>query len=299
MAVAVALHLLVLGSLRLARPPLPSTPSAMRAETTIDLAIDPPSDPPASIEAPRASVSTEASPATVARATSPRSVARKPSAAPQVDGPGQGAVPSAAGPVAAAEVGGDHAAPSAGDVSASPAAKGAKGDALPPPLVPRAVHAPRGVFDALTAPHEASPASGAAPQLIGLARSVADASAPQRGHGTVRIDIDEGGNVTRVSATSPSWEAYARALQAKLAGRRLRVAPGAHGAVVKLAVDADVTAVPRMLTGEAKAMPCRPMDRDQAGRSDAIPNVGCNDLTALLPIPRHRVNVSIASEQSL
>lgn len=293
MAIGVALHASALAGLRLARPPVPPPAPLAADETLIDLALAPPPPaPPSPLVAPPRQAS---SPAPAAVAARPRHAARSPAAAP----PGSAPVdtpPGTPGAVAAADLADKHAPPGANadDVAAAP-----RSDSLPPPLVPRAVHAPRAVFDALSAPREGSAGSGAGAQVIGVARSLADATAPRRGHGTVTIDIDAAGGVTRVSSTSPSWDAFARGLQAKLAGRRLRIQPGARGAIVHLAVSADVTSVPRALGGEAKATPCRAPDRDQAGRADAAPNAGCIDLTALLPVPRHRVSVSLAGERAL
>lgn len=186
----------------------------------------------------------------------------------------------------------------AGDVAAPPAAKA---DTLPPPLLPRAERAPSAVLEAPLAERTANLGLGAGGQVLGIARTVAGAAAPQRGHGTISIETDANGSVTRVGSTSPGWEAFARDLRAKLAGKRLRVPPGARGVIVRLAVNADVTGAPPALTGESKAVPCRPQERerDQAGRIDVVLNVGCQSWQSYVPLPRHRVSVSIAGEQAI
>ncbi|MFT3766025.1 MAG: hypothetical protein QM820_10985 [Minicystis sp.] len=292
MAVAAALHVSAFAGLWRARPKGTAPAPVASLVTTIDIAMDPapsPPVPPPVADAPSDEVKRD--PGTTVPRVTAASRARRgaPADAPAASGDGL-VIDDGAAPAPAAT--------GAGDTAVSPAPKS---DSLPPPLVPRAIRAPSAVFDGALPRPDTSGGTGAGSQIVGSARAIADTKAPRTGHGTVTIEIDAGGNVTRVGSTSPGWEIFARELQAKLSGRHLRVPSGARGVIVRLAVSADVTKAPAALTGEAKATPCRPpeRDRDQAGRADVILNVGCLDWNALVPLPRHRISVSLAGEQAL
>jgi hypothetical protein len=290
---AFAIHAAVIAGVWRAQPPGATQAPAARRDDPIDLTVEatPVPVPMPATEAPHAAPAP-----TIAAPALPLALPRHPRAASAANAPpaeGDGA----------ASPGHDGAGPP-GPVAGSGAAVATAApppDALPPPLVPRAVRAPSAVLDEPLAQRAAAAGLGAGAQVIGAARSVADAKAPSRGHGSIDIETDAEGNVVRVTSTSPSWEAFARELQAKLAGKRLRVPPGARGVAVRLAVSADVTSTPALLTGEKKAEPCRRPEhqRDQAGRADVVLDVGCVDWTALVPLPRRRTSVSVAGERSL
>jgi hypothetical protein len=187
----------------------------------------------------------------------------------------------------------------AAPAASAPAASAPAASALPPPLLPLVTPAPSAVFGTLM-PSRAgvSPSSGGA-QILGAVRAVAQQGAPRNGHGTIRIEVDAAGAVTRVTCSSPSWDRVARSIQASLAGRRLRVPSGARGLAITMAVDADVTRVPPVITGETKATPCSQLESDQVGRSGRLPDPGCVDALGFLPLPRHRVSVKLVAEQAL
>lgn len=172
-------------------------------------------------------------------------------------------------------------------------------DVLPPPLLPRVTPAPSAVFGTTIPSRDGvSPSSGGA-QILGTVRAVAAKGAPRNGHGTIRIDVDAAGAVTRVTCSSPSWDKVARAIQASLAGRRVRVPSGARGLAITMAVAADVTRVPPVLTGEVQAAPCSQIESDKIGRVGRLPDPACTDMLGFLPLPRHRVTVKLLAEQAL
>lgn len=181
--------------------------------------------------------------------------------------------------------------------SPSPPSASVTPDLLPPPLAPRAMRAPSAVFGDQIDPLRAAPSSSAGAQLLGSIRALANQGAPQNGRGVIRIEVDATGAVTGVTSSSPSWEKVARSLAASLVNRRVRVPSGKRGLVITYAVDADVTTVPPAITGEVKATPCKLEQTNDVGRYGRLPDPGCIDVLALLPIPRHRVTVKLLGEQ--
>jgi hypothetical protein len=284
------LHGALIGGLWRTRPPPEARSPALGEEAPIDVEIarDPP--PPTTAEAPSNSPAPAAAAGPVAATAAPK--------ARRARGPIVAAAPASAGegePLSQESAGAASAAPAAVTAAASAPPR----DALPPPLVPRAIRAPEAVLEAPLAQRNAEAGVDAGAQVIGAARAVADTNAPRNGRGTIEIATDADGNVVRVTSTSPSWESYARDLRAQLGGKRLRVPPGARGVAVRLSVSAEVTSAPKLLTGEEKAKPCRPMDRDQAGRIGAGMEPGCFDWKSPLPVSRRRVSVVIAGVQVL
>ncbi len=128
-------------------------------------------------------------------------------------------------------------------------------DTSPPPLLPRAEHAPREALEAPLAALATQGVSSVAAQAMGTVRRAVERGAPRQGRATLRVTVDEDGTVSSVVASGGDWEGVARAIQAALAGRRLRVPAGAHGVVISFAASATVTRVPAVLTGEARATP--------------------------------------------
>jgi hypothetical protein len=165
--------------------------------------------------------------------------------------------------------------------------------------VPRATPAPSAVFGAQSDPPGGTSASSSSALVLSTVRAVAKRDAPQNGYGTIRIEVDATGTITRVTTSIPSWDKALRSIQASLAGRRVRVPSSARGLVITLAVDADTTSAPRVLTGDAKSAPCSTIEKDQVGRITRLPEPGCVDVLALLPLRRHRVTVKLLSEQVL
>jgi hypothetical protein len=311
---AVAIHLAALVGLWSARPSSLSTEAGAAEEIPIDLLLDirelpqsaepmgPPSGP--ATPEPAGAVTRVSSSGRVRRqiqnpvAPPPEVPSSVPESAAATDARA-GAPSSSAGAMATGDPSAS-APPGAG--SSGVAAPSAPADeALPPPLFPRPLQAPRAVFESLSGQPYATPGSGAGGQVLGVARAIADADAPRKGRGTISIETDPNGNVTRVRSTSPSWETFAKNLAAKLAGRRLRVPPGAKGVLIRLAVNAEVTTAPAAITGESKAQPCRgpQFERDNAGRQDFRLDMGCQDWSAFTPVERRRVSVSLAGEQTL
>jgi len=75
-----------------------------------------------------------------------------------------------------------------------------------------------------------------------LARSAALGAGPQEGEATFLVMADRDGRVTSVSLSEDrgGWSAVTRALERSLAGKRLRVPPGANGLSVAVRVQAKV-----------------------------------------------------------
>jgi hypothetical protein len=291
--IAVASHALALLGLALTRPPQPLDPVSVHAPDLVPVTLEATHEP----GPVRANASPEPSPTARVephvRARAPhRERARSRDPQPIEE------------PAAPAGAGGELAAASTQDLGSDPISSpappaSAPADALPPPLVPRPIRAPAAVFGArIDARDGVSPSSGGA-QILGAVRAVADKGAPRNGHGTIRVEVDATGAVTRVTSSSPSWGKVARSIQAALAGRRIRVPSGGRGLAITVAVDADVTNVPPLITGEAKAAPCSRVETDQVGRLGRLPDPGCVDWLALLPLTRHRVSVKLVGEQAL
>jgi hypothetical protein len=289
--IALVLHALLLAFLVTRRAPLPE-PVVPASSEPIAVELDlgearSPKAPPL-VETPERA-------AKAARPERPRraGVVRPPAPASTGDDGGhEGAGPGA--PAASAT--GISAPPAAGESAVAPAPPA---DALPPPLLPRAVHAPRGVLEAPLATTRTSPDWTASAQVMGTVQRLANgAGAPRNAHGTVCVVIDEDGAVSDVTTTSASWTAVAKAIRAALAGRRFRVPKGAHGLFVSFAVDAYETSAPAVLTGEARAEPMLEDEVPQGGsRSHAPPRMAVIDPRALLPIKRHVVKVELLGEE--
>jgi hypothetical protein len=295
---AVAVHSLALVGLVLTRPPEPSAAIAVNAPELIEVSIEAkgeqaagriiaPSEPPLpkNVEprvrarapdnrAPDKGRDVSDSPPASSEAASTAGVEEPMAAGPPPDwsfNPGLNIAPPARAPSAA----------------------------IPPPLVPRATPVPSGVLGPqVDARGNTSAASGSA-LIISTVRDIANQDVPRNGYGTIRIEVDSAGTVTRVTTTVPSWDKALRSIQASLTGRRVRVPSSARGLVITLAVDAETTSVPRVLTGETKAAPCSKIEKDQAGRLGGLPDPGCVDVMALLPILRRRISVKLLSEQVL
>lgn len=317
MAIAAALHISALIGLWSALPPL-SPPETQAIEV---LAIELDLDPSAPSPAPSASSATAppliAPPpglAAVARVERPAHATRDlgsrdpyenvvPDARPDArTDPGTGAA-TGTGAVTdpGASIGATAQAP-AGSGSAAPNTPPVAPDLVtPPPLLPLAIHAPSAVLDAPLAQRGAASGAGASAQVMTAAHAIPDAKAPTTGRGTIKIETDANGLVLRVTTSNLAFGPYASELSAKLNGKRLRVPPGARGVLIQLAVDANTTAVPKLITGEATATPCRnpEYEKDQAGRNDVALNPACNNWQSFMPFSRHRVSVSVITEKAL
>jgi hypothetical protein len=179
-------------------------------------------------------------------------------------------------------------------------------DGLPPPLMPRAVRAPRGVLEIPLATRQGQTGTSASAQLMATVQRSADAGGPPGGRGTIRVVIDADGSVSSVTATGVGWEEAARRIRAALGGRRLTVPKGARGLVVSFAAEARVTRAPAVLTGEARAQPARagtpewaapPTDDNHRGAAVPPPNMAVIDALALVPLPRRVVTVVLLGEE--
>jgi hypothetical protein len=176
--------------------------------------------------------------------------------------------------------------------------------ALPPPLLPLAVQAPAAVLMAPLGATQAAAGLTAGAQVVATAQSAADGKGPSRGHGTLRITVEQDGSVSAVSVSGVGWEAAAQAIRAALAGRRLRVPSGARGVVISLALDAAVSYVPAVLTGEARAAAVGfngavgGVEDNHHGFHPGAANMAVINPTALLPLRRRSVKVEILGEQA-
>lgn len=179
-------------------------------------------------------------------------------------------------------------------------------DSLPPPLLPRALHAPAAALGGPLAALESQTGTSASAQVRATVQRLAETSGPTQGHGTIRITVEEDGSVSSVVASGTGWEAAAQAIRAALAGRRLRVPKGARGVTISFAADALKTRVPPVLTGEARADPVgfggggktsAPTDDEHRGFHPAPPNMAVINPLALLPIPRRVVKVELLGEE--
>ena len=193
-----------------------------------------------------------------------------------------------------------------GSSPAAAATVAAVPDMLPPPLVPRALHAPAAALGGPLAAPEGQADMSASAQARATVQRVAEASGPAQGHGVIRITVDEDGSVSGVVVSGTGWEAAASAIRAALAGRRFHVPSGARGVVVSFIANAYVTRVPPVLTGEARAQPMRsgaaeemapPTDDEHRGFHPAAPNMAVINPLALLPIPRRVVKLDSLGEQ--
>ncbi len=216
--------------------------------------------------------------------------------------PSGGPAPASEGPPAPS-VGGPEAAPRDFSLGRLPPSF-AWGDreALPGPRAAPTLAPSTALRDAITQGEQARGLTASGP-LVAAARAAASiAAAPAEGSATFRIDVGTDGSVNSVTADHGAWKATASALRSALAGRRLRVPPGAAGVSVELRVDARITNAPRLLTGEEKVKPCS-QARGRlpwGGSPDTTPtNTGCIDATALLPLRRRLVSVALLRETSL
>jgi hypothetical protein len=193
---------------------------------------------------------------------------------------------------------------------ASPAASAtaaAAPDRLPPPLLPRALHAPAAALGGTPAAPEGQADMSASAQVRATVQRVAEAKGPAQGHGVIRVTVDEDGSVSGVVVSGTGWEAAASAIRAALVGRRVHVPRGARGVVIAFLADAYVTRTPPVLTGEARAQPMRsgvpaemapPTDDEhRGGFHPAAPNMAVIDPRALLPLPRRVVKLDSLGEQ--
>jgi len=284
---AVVLHALALAFAATEKAPPPSADPA-----AVEL------DPIEIVEAPTPlrALPVEPAVAPVATTGAPSPVAR-PRVAAHARAPGA----SSGGAAAAEASSSEEAAPGGTGLTLSPetsAASAPAPDALPPPLLPRAVSAPWSVLEGPLAARSAGLGLSTSSQVTATVQRVAQSeAAPANGHGMVRITVEEDGTVSGVTTTSPSWAALARALRAALAGRRFR-APGRHGAVLSYAVDAVLTRAPALLTGEKRATASPDgVGSQQGGMSvDKAPQMAVIDYQALLPVLRHVVKVELLRE---
>jgi hypothetical protein len=196
-------------------------------------------------------------------------------------------------------------APASADAVGSASANPPRDRALPPPLRPLAVQAP---MAALGGPLGVAPAAGS--EVMVAVRSAAERSGPAQGHGVARITVEEDGTVSAVTVSGVGWEAAGQGMRTALVGRKLRVPKGARGVVVALSLDAQVTRVPPVLTGEARARAMAPdtalggaddnhgsMKDNHGGMFPGAPNMAVIDPTLLLPLKRWTVKVELVSEQ--
>jgi hypothetical protein len=294
-AIALASHALMLAMVAITRPTrlVTSSPSRDRDEVIIPIdVIEETSPPPAPAVTSVRSSAIRARPAARARATTVPRVASSEDGPipPRLDAASEAAIegtPGGDGANASGE--GKGSAAGSGDANGTGSATAAR-DSLPPPLAPRAMPVPRGVFDDKSA-QDSKRAISASSAVTASVIGAAETKAPQHGRGTIRIEISAGGEVTSVTSTSPSWDAVARAIAKSLAGRKLRV-PAGKGVVVTFAVEADATKASNYLKGDPRVLvPCGTVDRDSVGRLDVPqPNVTC-----VYPGvgPRLRADVSI------
>ncbi len=130
-------------------------------------------------------------------------------------------------------------------------------------------------------------------QVTTAVRRLARAGAsPARGHGVVRVIVDDDGTVAGVTTTSASWTNSARALRAALAGRRFP-APGGQGVVISYLVEADVTR-----TREQSVEPSRAGTGSQEGGMalDQAPRMAVVGGAPTRRGPRHVVTVDFLRE---
>jgi hypothetical protein len=125
--------------------------------------------------------------------------------------------------------------------------------------------------------------------VTGSVFAAAEKGAPQKGTGTLSIEVDADGRVTGVTASSPTWARVASEIQVSLAGRKLRVPSGAKGVRVTYAVDADTSRTSNFLKGDPRVLvPCGTKGTDDVGRVDHQANMTCYS-----PGVRLRFDVSI------
>jgi hypothetical protein len=297
-AIAVACHALAVGLMmtrgapRVAPQRAPDEPIEPIAPIAVEIDADP--------ETPRAPSPPEAparsAPIAVARARTRATMMLK--AAPESVAEGTGALLTPLGSLTEGLP---------GSSPAAPATAVAVPDRLPPPLLPRALHAPAAALGGPLAAPEGQADMSASAQVRATVQRVAEAKGPAQGHGMIRITVDEDGSVSGVVVSGTGWEAAANAIRAALAGRRVHVPTGARGVVISFLADAYVTHTPPVLTGEARAQSMRlavpaemapPTDDEhRGGVALPAPNAAVIDPRALLPIPRRVVKLDSLGEQ--
>ena len=119
-----------------------------------------------------------------------------------------------------------------------------------------------------------------------LARSAALGAGPQEGEATFLVMADRDGRVTSVSLSEDrgGWSAVTRALERSLAGKRLRVPPGANGLSVAVRVQAKV----QLPSGSS---PKRPVRGAGAGAEFDVADIGAT--------PTRVVSARVTSERVL
>lgn len=119
-----------------------------------------------------------------------------------------------------------------------------------------------------------------------LARSAALGAGPEEGEATFLVMADRDGRVTSVSLSEDrgGWSAVTRALERSLAGKRLRVPPGANGLSVAVRVQAKV----QLPSGSS---PKRPVRGAGAGAEFDVADIGAT--------PTRVVSARVTSERVL
>ncbi len=119
-----------------------------------------------------------------------------------------------------------------------------------------------------------------------LARGAAIGAGPQEGEATFLVIADRDGRVTSVSLTEDrgGWTAVTRALERSLAGKRLRVPPGANGLSVAVRVKAKV----QLPSG---ADPRHPVRGSGAGAEFDVADIGAT--------PSRVISARVTSERVL
>jgi hypothetical protein len=300
MAVAGAGHACALLIVATRPPPIAASPPP--PEEVVPILVDIFTDAPALLPpVPQTPPEAVAAPAAVAAAPAATASAQRRAQGPAAlagEGRGDTAPPAGAGE-------GVGLASTAPDAPAGSAPLNAVPDrALPPPLLPLAVQAPAAVLVAPLGAAQAAAGLTAGAQVVATAQRAADGKGPARGHGTLRITVEQDGSVSGVVVSGVGWEAAAQAIRAALAGRRLRVPSGARGVVISLALDAAVTRVPPVISGEARAAgvgfdaAVGGVEDNHRGFHPGASNMAVIDPTALAPLRRRSVKVELLGEQA-
>ncbi|MFO0756663.1 MAG: hypothetical protein U0359_09240 [Byssovorax sp.] len=317
-ALALAGHGLLLGLTAKLTPQHPSTGADIPIEVTLsrlevmsvlpaEIASDLSAPDPSPVREPRAE------PARAAAGSLSRSAGGRAATSPEAPGAPGSQQTGDAPPPAPSGTGEGWSSPEAapepwpGMVMALPPLPAAKApDKVPGPLLPLAQRAPAAALAAPLASSNGPSAASAAGQAMVAVRLSAEKAAPARGRGTIKVSVNADGTIAGVTSSGVGWDAVARLIQAALAGRRLRVAPGSGGALITFAVESSTTSAPALLTGDARAEPARaiadgpmapPTDDLHGGYATAAPNMAVIDGRALLPTTRKLVKVQLVGEQ--
>lgn len=152
----------------------------------------------------------------------------------------------------------------------------------------------RDVLESPLVKRDAELGLGASGRIVATVHRIALDQAPRDGRGIVRVFIDENGEVSRVTSTSPSWEGAAMAIGRELSGRQFALPTGARNMTLSFDVIARTTQVPAILTGEEDQAPTIwPQAVQGRSPSDAPSPVVLVPIESLLPVPRHLVNVNL------